>query len=151
MDMNSCRFYGPSRSRRSLLLLLAGLVAGAMTAFPARANSDPFTGIAAEGGAGIGAFSRTVRSPYRGAGTQHDFLPMYLYEGDRLYFHSHSIGLKFGHVATEPRFDIFLRRRFDGTPYGDIPAALAGIGRREPGIDAGGSAQVGGGWGIGFA
>jgi outer membrane protein len=145
------RVCGRSRGTPSLLLLLAALVAGSMTASIGRANSDPFTGIAAEGGAGIGAFSRTVRSPYRGAGTQHDFLPMYLYEGDRLYFHSHSIGLKFGHVVTEPRFDVFLRRRFEGTPYGDIPASLAGMGRREPGIDAGASAQVGGGWGIGFA
>jgi outer membrane protein len=151
MDMIPYRVCGRSRGTPSLLLLLAALVAGSMTASIGRANSDPFTGIAAEGGAGIGAFSRTVRSPYRGAGTQHDFLPMYLYEGDRLYFHSHSIGLKFGHVVTEPRFDVFLRRRFEGTPYGDIPASLAGMGRREPGIDAGASAQVGGGWGIGFA
>ena len=118
---------------------------------PAWANSDPFTGIAASGGAGIGAFLRSERSPYRGVGTQRDFLPMYLYEGERAYFHAHSVGLKFGQVATEPRFDIFLRRRFEGTPYDKIPDMLAGMARREPGIDAGASAQVGGGWGIAFA
>src|SRR5262249_30912567 len=102
----------------------------------------------APGGAGIGAFMRVERSPYRGAGTQYDFLPMYLYEGERLYFHSHSIGAKFGTVATEPRFDVFLRRRFEGTPYDKMPPALAGMTRREPGIDAGAALQVGGAWGI---
>jgi outer membrane protein len=134
--------------------MLASLAAGTLVGLlapPVLANSDPFTGVAAPGGAGIGAFVRTERSPYRGAGAQHDFLPMYLYEGERLYFHSHSIGLKFGHVSSEPRFDVFLRRRFEGTPYGDIPESLAGMARREPGIDAGASGQVGGAWGIAFA
>src|SRR5712664_4953551 len=107
MFMKIDRFGGGSRGACSLLLALVLGLAGSS----ARANSDPFTGIAAPGGAGIGAFSRSQRSPYRGAGTQHDFLPMYLYEGERLYFHSHSIGLKFGAVASEPRYDIFLRRR----------------------------------------
>src|SRR5712671_793434 len=136
------------RARGVCSLLLALIVA--LAAPSARANSDPFTGIAAPGGAGIGAFSRSQRSPYRGAGTQHDFLPMYLYEGERLYFHSHSIGLKFGTTGTEPRYDVFLRRRFEGSPFGTIPASLAGMARREPGIDAGASAQIGGSWGIAF-
>lgn len=141
------RVCGASRGASSLLLALVLALAGSL----AWANSDPFTGVAAPGGAGIGAFSRTERSPYRGAGTQHDFLPMYLYEGEQLYFHSHSIGLKFGSVSTEPRFDVFLRRRLEGTPYDRIPDSLAGMARRDPGIDAGASAQIGGGWGIAFA
>ena len=115
------------------------------------ANSDPFTGVAAPGGAGIGAFDRVERSPYRGAGNRHDFLPLYLYEGEHAYLHSHSVGLKFGNVVTEPRFDVFLRYRFEGFPYDRIPASIAGMAKREGGIDAGASAQVGGGWGIAFA
>src|SRR6267143_430130 len=104
------------RAPRGAFSLLLALVLG-LSGSAALANSDPFTGIAAPGGAGIGAFARSYGSPYRGVGTQHDFLPMYLYEGERLYFHSHSIGAKFGTVATEPRFDVFLRRRFEGTPF----------------------------------
>jgi outer membrane protein len=117
-----------------------------------RANSDPFTGVAAPGGsAAIGAALRFETSPYRGAGTRRDFLPLYIYEGNRLYLHSHSIGLRFGDVQTEPRFDVFLRRRFEGHPYDRVPDSLVGMTKREVGLDAGASAQVGGGWGIAFA
>ena len=117
----------------------------------ALANSDPFTGVAAPGGAGIGAFARIERSPYRGAGNRYDFLPLYLYEGKHAYLHSHSVGLKFGDVLNEPRYDIFLRHRFEGFPYDRVPDSLAGMAKREGGIDAGASAQIGGGWGIAFA
>ena len=142
---------GRARGTPSLLRALALALVLSPAAAPAFANSDPFTGVAAPGGAGIGAFLRAERSPYRGAGTRYDFLPMYLYEGEQIYFHSHSIGLKFGKVANEPRYDVFLRRRFEGTPYRVFPESLAGMARREPGIDFGASAQVGGGWGVAFA
>ncbi|HEX2565474.1 MAG TPA: hypothetical protein VHL85_01315, partial [Burkholderiales bacterium] len=83
---------------KGLVALLAALLANA-----ALANSDPLTGVAAPGGAGIGAFSRVERSPYRGAGQRYDFLPLYLYEGEHAYLHSYSVGLKFGDVLNEPR------------------------------------------------
>lgn len=134
-----------SRSTRFALALC-----GALACAQALANSDPFTGIAAPGGAGVGAFVRTERSPYRGAGQRHDFLPLYLYEGKHGYLHSHSVGLKFGEVLSEPRFDIFLRYRFEGFPYDHIPDSIAGMAKREGGIDAGASAQIGGDWGIAF-
>ena len=108
------------------------------------------TGIAAPGGVAIGAALRQERSPYRGAGWQRDFLPIYLYEGERLYLHSYSIGLRFGNIANEPRLDVFLRHRFEGFPYDRIPESLAGMAKREPGIDAGASLQWGGSWGIAF-
>src|SRR5512140_3287379 len=112
----------------------------------ALANSDPLTGVAAAGGAGIGVATRAERSPYRGAGQRYDFLPLYLYEGEHGYLHSYGVGLKFGNVLNEPRFDIFLRHRFEGFPYDKIPDSIAGMARREGGIDAGASAQLGGGW-----
>src|SRR5688572_3034335 len=93
----------------------------------ARPNSDPLTGVAAPGGAGIGAVMRQERMPYRGATTQRDFLPLYLYEGERLYLHSHSIGLRFGNVGNEPRYDVFLRHRFEGHPYERVPDSLVGM------------------------
>src|SRR4051812_14036555 len=131
--------------RLCLLALLLCFVRGA------GANSDPLTGIAAPGGVGIGAAMRTERSPYRGAGTRNDFLPIYLYEGERLYLHTYSVGVRFGNIQNEPRYDIFIRHRFEGFPYDRIPPALAGMAKREPGFDAGASAQVGGSWGIAFA
>jgi outer membrane protein len=93
---------------------------------------------------------RLDRSPYRGAGTRRDFIPMYIYEGDLVSLRSNSVGLKFG-PSRERRIELFLRHRFEGTPTDEIPAALAGITRREPGIDAGIGASFGGAWGIAYA
>jgi MipA family protein len=130
---------------RFFVFLLLGFASGI-----AFSNSDPLTGVAAPGGAGIGPLVRGERSPYKGAGRRYDFLPTYLYEGERAYLHSHSVGLKFGKVRDEPRFDLFVRRRFEGSPY-ETPEILAGMARRDPGLDLGASAQIGGAWGIAFA
>src|SRR5581483_1282419 len=97
---------------KTLVALCAAFAASA-----ALANSDPLTGVAAPGGAGIGAFTSVERSPYRGAGQ---------------------------------RFDVFLRHRFEGFPYDRIPDSIAGMAKREAGLDAGASAQLGGAWGIAF-
>ena len=121
----------------------------ALAAPAAFANSDPLTGIAATGGVAVGAVPRIERSAYRGAGMRHDLVPIYLYEGDRVYLHSQSLGLKFGR-SEAARSDIFLKHRFEGHPSDNIPPALAGMAKREPGIDAGASAQLGGAWGIAF-
>jgi outer membrane protein len=115
----------------------------------AAANSDPLSGMAAPGGVAIGAMSRAEASVYRGAGMRYDFMPLYLYEGERFYLHSHDVGVKFG-ASEARRADIFLRRRLEGHPVDDIPPALAGMARREPGIGLGISGQLGGAWGIGF-
>jgi outer membrane protein len=120
-------------------------------ALPAAASSDPFSGVAAPGGVGISPAWRIERSPYRGAGTRNDFLPLYLYEGDRFYLHSNSIGLRFGSIGVEPRYELFLRRRLEGHPSDRIPESLLGMASRSPGVDAGAAAQVGGSWGIAFA
>lgn len=130
--------------RRTIAALLALFCA------TARASSDPLSGVATAGGVAIGIMPRIERSPYRGAGIRHDFVPVYLYEGERAYLHSLSVGLKFG-PSEARRFDLFLRHRFEGHPTDDIPPVLAGMAHREPGIDAGFGAQLGGGWGIAFA
>jgi outer membrane protein len=139
--------------RVTWLLLASGLLClfAAFFSASASASSDPLTGIAAPGGAGIGVAIRAEKSPYRGAGTRNDFLPLYVYEGERAYLHSYGVGLKFGKSPEAPRYDVFLRHRFEGHPYDHVPESLAGMSRREGGIDAGVGAQVGGGWGIAFA
>ena len=93
---------------------------------------------------------RLERSPYREDGNRRDFIPMYMYEGDLVYLRSTSVGLKFG-PSRERRIELFLRHRFEGTPVEEIPASLAGMARREPGIDAGIGAAWGGSWGRVFA
>ena len=98
----------------------------------------------------VGIGVRAERFPYRDAGTRHDFLPIYLYEGRRFYLHPTSVGLKLGSSEAR-RFDVFLRQRLEGHPVEDIPSSLAGMDRRESGIDAGVGAQWGGTWGVLFA
>jgi len=134
------------------------MLAGAALAGHAAANSDPLTDVLPSGGAGIGPAISAERSPYRGAGVQYDFVPLYVYEGEHLYLHSYSAGLKFGSGTLgfgpgtrQPRFDVFIRRRFEGTPYHRTPDSLSGMAKRELGVDAGASVEVSGDWGIGFA
>lgn len=55
---------------------------------PARAggNTEPLTDIlSAPGSAGLGLVTRIERSPYKDAGTRYDLMPLYLYEGERLF------------------------------------------------------------------
>ena len=134
------------RCGRAALALSLGFAApGAL------ANSDPLTGlIAAPGGAGIGIASRFEDSPYRGGGTRHDLVPLYLYEGKFAYLHSYRAGLKY-EQAPGWRFEAFLKHRFEGFPFDRLPPALAGMGKRGAGADAGVSVQAQGGWGAAYA
>src|SRR4051812_18678723 len=141
---------GISRGTESLLLKLCLALFGAVLGGNAAANSDPLTDVVPTGGAGIAAVVTAERSPYRGAGIQYDYLPLYVYEGEHLYLHSQSAGLKFGAGTDKPRFDVFIRRRFEGTPYHRTPESLSGMAKRELGVDAGASAETSGDWGIGF-
>jgi outer membrane protein len=115
------------------------------------ANSDPLTGLVAEnGGAGLGVALRMERSLYVGAGRRNDLLPLYLYEGKHLYLHANRIGL---HLDASPRhrFDVFLANRFEGFPYDRVPASLAGMAERQPGLDLGVSYEYRGSWGAAYA
>lgn len=117
----------------------------------ARANSDPLTGvISAPGGAGLGAALRAERSPYRGAGTRLDLVPLYLYEGKYLYLHAYRAGLKL-ETRENHRFDLFLSHRFEGFPYDRVPDSLAGMTTRQAGLDAGLSYQYSGALGAVYA
>src|SRR5262249_12530314 len=141
----SKRNRAPGAAHRLLVLAL-----GALLAAPAAGNSDPLSGFAAPDSAAVGVMWRIERSPYRDAGTRHDFTPLYIYEGEHFYLRSPSVGLKFG-SSEQKRFEIFFRHRFEGTPTDDIPQSLAGMAPREQGIDGGVSGQLGGAWGLAFA
>ena len=131
--------------------LLRGAALAALLAFsgapPAAANSDPPLGVlSVDGSAGLGLATRMEQSLYRDGGTRFDLVPLYLYEGDILYLHPYRIGLKFDNKP-EARFDVFLSHRFEGYPYDRIPASLAGMEGRDPGMDLGASYQRRGPWG----
>ena len=101
------------------------------------------------GGAGLGFAMRFENSPYRGGGTRNDFVPIYMYEGKRVFLEAYRIGLKLSDKP-DSRFDVFLGYRFEGFPYDRIPASLAGMANRGPGVDLGLAYQYRKPWGTLF-
>ncbi len=119
----------------------------AFAALAVRASSDPLTGLlAAPGGAGLGVATRFESSPYRGGGTRYDLVPLYLYEGKRIYLHAYRFGLKLVDRPDE-RIEAFLAHRFEGFPYDRIPPSLAGMTARQPELDFGLGYERRGNWG----
>lgn len=110
---------------------------GLLVATVACANTDPLSDLLTiPGSAGLGAMTRIERSPYVGGGTRYDLLPLYLYEGNRLFLHASRGGLKVFKNETQ-LVEVFLDRRFDGFPADRTPPSLAGMATREPSVDAG--------------
>ncbi len=123
MDMNE-----PAR----LLFLLALLLPGA-----AYAGSDTLVDLLAiPGSAGLGAMLRSQQSPYKGAGVSNDLVPIYLYEGKRVFLHDTRVGIKLSDESRH-RLDLFLDYRSEGFPYDRTPASLAGMRIRRPSTDLG--------------
>ena len=135
------------RAAAAIVLAATGSAACSL----AWANSDPLTGVvAAPGGAGLGAALRMERSPYQGAGTRNDLVPLYLYEGKYVYLHAYRFGLKLD-SSERHRFDLFLSHRFEGFPYDRVPASLVGMATRQTGLDFGASYEYRGAWGAVYA
>ena len=124
-----------SRSLLSAALLAAGLCA--MQPASANGNIEPFTDILTEpNSAGLGVVMGTEVSPYRGEGSRFDMLPLYLFEGERLYLHSNRVGLKLFN-GSEQRLDLLVERRLEGFPATNKPASLEGMAMRDSGTDLG--------------
>jgi outer membrane protein len=100
---------------RRLSWLRAALLAATWLALaPAHANTDPLSDLlGTPGSAGLGFAVRAEQSPYAGGGTRYDLLPLYLYEGKRVFLHGSRAGLKLLDDGAQ-RVDIFLDQRFDG-------------------------------------
>ncbi len=131
------------RSGRSLKInLVIMLVAYISLSSPlATATSDPLTNIiSTPGGAGLGFATRAESSPYRGGGTRFDLVPLYLYENEHVYLHAYKAGVKL-HDSDDSHLDVYVAHRFEGYPYDKIPASLAGMAERGPGVDLGMSYQ----------
>ena len=96
---------------------------------PASAEGlEPLTDILnAPGSAGLGVAIRTATSVYSGGGTRYDLVPLYMYEGDRLFLHANRAGVKLfndGDRSAGQRFDLFVEQRFKGFPAENLPASL---------------------------
>jgi outer membrane protein len=102
--------------------------------------------VAPPGGAGLGMALRTQRSPYEGAGTRVDLLPLYLYEGEHLFLRPTRVGLKLWKSPTQ-RIALILEQRLEGFPAEDPPASLDGMEGRDETVDFGLSYRLQGPWG----
>ncbi|MCX7173356.1 MAG: MipA/OmpV family protein [Proteobacteria bacterium] len=112
--------------------LLAGLLASSLVQ-----ALDPLRGLLVEpGSAGLGVVMRSSQSPYIGAGQRNDLVPLYLYEGERIFLHASRGGLKLMNDGNT-RMEVFLDYRFEGFPYDRIPPSLAGMQARGPTADLG--------------
>jgi outer membrane protein len=86
--------------------------------------------------AGLGAIQRLDHAPYKGAGVSQDLVPLYMYEGSRVFLHATRVGFKFSEIP-EHGLEVFLDYRYEGYPNAGTPAVLAGMARRGPGVQTG--------------
>jgi outer membrane protein len=128
---------GARRRRWCIAAALVGQLTPPSAAAAEVANDEALVDMLARaGGAGLGVLVSSERSPYRGAGERHDLLPVYLYEGERVFVRTDRAGLKFA-PADDQALELYLRRRFDGFPLDDTPPALQGLQRHLGGLDFG--------------
>ncbi len=134
-------------SRPALVRLAALLLGAAFNAAPAFANTDPLSDLlTVPGSAALGLAVRAEQSPYVGGGTRYDLLPLYLYEGKRVFLHGSRAGLKLFDEESQ-RVDVFLDQRFEGYADDRVIPSLAGMAERGSGLDAGVSYRYRQPWG----
>lgn len=119
------------------LATLAIVLLWFLAAPQARAQMHPlFETLELSGNAGLGLAARASTSPYAGANQVLDSVPLYVFEGDRFYIHSSRAGIKFP-TSRYAHAEAFISSRFEGFPYEDTPASLAGMEQRNSGLDGG--------------
>lgn len=118
--------------------LAASLSVGLSMFAPAVLAQDAMMGTVLEepGSAGLGFVFRAESSPYRDGGTRDDFLPLYLYEGERFFLRANEAGVRIWRNDTMG-FEGFVERRLEGYPEDDAPASLEGMEVRNTGADLG--------------
>lgn len=94
---------------------------------------------------GIGGAFRSGSTPYIGDDGEPDLVPLYLYEGKRLFAHGTSVGI---HAVNKERFklDLLALYRFDQLDPSSSPF-LEGMAKREQSVDAGISMETRRNWG----
>ena len=96
--------------------------------------------------AALGFAPRVERSPYVGAGSRFDLLPLYIYDGKQLFLDANRVGVKLLDEPTQ-RLDLLVERRLEGFPLTKTPASLAGMAIRDTSVDVGLSYSIRQPWG----
>ena len=117
----------------------------AVTTAQAQSEIPPLNDLMTQpGSAGMGVMMGGQTSPYRGASTRYDLLPLYFYEGERFFLNANRVGVKLltdGATSTSAsngqRLDLFVTQRAEGFPVNSLPASLSGMALRKPGVDLG--------------
>jgi outer membrane protein len=138
--------------QRSLLrsLTCATLLASGLVVVPSVQAQNYASGLTVElpesNSAGLGFAPRVERSPYAGAGSRFDLMPLYIYDGKQLFLDVNRVGLK---LLDEPthRIDLLVERRLEGFPLTKAPASLAGMAIRDASVDVGVSYSIRQPWG----
>lgn len=91
--------------------------------------------LAIPGSAGLGGIHRMDRPPYQDAKVTQDLVPLYMYEGDKVYLHATRVGLKLGE-RRDHNWELFLDYRYEGFPT-ENQASLAGMARRTAALQSG--------------
>jgi outer membrane protein len=122
--------------------LLAITAAVTLVCAPVRADGiEPLSAILnTPGSAGLGMAAKATASPYAGGGTRYDLMPLYLYEGERLFLRANRAGIKLfnqGRGQDGQRIDLFVEHRLEGYPSDRLPSSLAGMEKRDSGINLG--------------
>lgn len=125
----------PSRTLKPTALMLMGFLV-ISSAQASGVNEPPTDVLSNQGSVGLGVITQIESSPYKGAATRGDLLPLYLYEGERLFLHSGRAGLKLLD-SSEHRLDLFLDKRLEGFQANRIPVSAAGMAMRSSSTDVG--------------
>lgn len=135
-----------SKSRLTALLVTAGFCLPALT--------DDLGGLpdtaSRSNSAGAGVAMRLSASPYLGGKPRLDLMPLYTYEGDRLFLQGNRAGIKLldekSNMGSQ-RFDLFVEQRLEGFATAKLPAALNGMSARDVSSDLGASYRLLQPWG----
>lgn len=141
-------FIHQARLQTGRFVFFAGLLSvglGVTQPAVAQNEQEPLSNIVSgAGSAGLGALLQVSPSPYRDAGNRYDLLPIYLYEGERVFLQSNRVGLKLSGgkpdssgASADQRLDLFVEQRLEGFPSDKLPASLSGMASRGSGIDLG--------------
>jgi MipA family protein len=101
-----------------------------------RLSEQATQGLREPGSVGLGYSLKMEASPYQDVKVNADLLPLFSYEGERLFLHSSRIGLKVLDTDVQ-RLDLFIDKRLEGFPLRSVPSSLSGMATRQSSTDAG--------------
>ena len=106
--------------------------------------------VTSSGSAGAGLALRLSASPYLGGSTRVDIMPLYSYNGERLFLQANRAGVKLldeKNAQGSQRLDVFVEQRLEGFATAGQPAGLQGMAARDVSSDIGASYRLQQSWG----